>query len=300
MSSSVTYIGNKPSTGIRQSNETISQDIDGIYTVTLTYVGEFYAVSDYVKKLKSCPSFSDLIRTNWGAQRMDGNLGRATATFKGVNSGDNYWRYFVKASTNSNPIETHPHMVKGKTIPNGQSVITSNAYGYAFGRDVQDNPQGDPTSKKPDGSYNAQYKPDEYGQKKFSSFPLDAQYDLSGVKQYLGYSSVVSMIIVGHGSGSSYPSSPSNDLKTGGYIYKVGQISELPARLNINLRDFGIRSATSNHSWLITKAQLDVVGSAIRQEVDFMLSGPKGWNKLIYAENTKSLSISNADFHKAV
>ena len=51
------------------------------------------------------------------------------------------------------------------------------------------------------------------------------------------------------------------------------------------------------YNWSVTKVNTEIIGTAMRQDVQFTLSGYKGWNKLIY-NKLSTVSIKDNRFEK--
>jgi hypothetical protein len=270
---------------VRASSESISQDIDGIYTATYVCTGDYFKLIKFARKQKDHPTMDDLIRTNYGVQRLDGTLGRATLTFKGVFKDEEYLRYNLNSNTQTEPIPTHPFFDEGTTIPDGREEVTADdAYGYRF---------GDQLIGTPDGSKQAFYE-DQNGSLVFRHFPADADFDLQGVTSYLNIGMTLNLIIVTYAK-DNYETKLGKKLNEGGYAFAVGQIVDPPSKiapkLSTIMKDAG--SIKRDHSWMVTKCNVEIVGSAMRQDVELTLSGYKGWNKLVYNKYTQDLGVND-------
>lgn len=266
---------------VRASSETFSQDIDGISTATLVMTGNYFDLIEACGAQKEHPNMQDLIKTNFGVQRLDGTLGRATLTFKGCESGKNYIRYTLDSNTQAKGIDTHPFFQQGKDIPDGQTIITADdAYGYRFGDRVE--------GGVPSGSKQAVYDETQLSPV-FKKFPVNAQYDLPGVQQYFGIGMTLNVIIVSHAD-DGFTHQVEKAIDKGGYCFRVGMVVDPPSNIKPDIEKT-IQTAgdvAHNYNWLITRCNIEVIGSAIRQQVEFTLSGYRGWNKLIYNSDTSA------------
>lgn len=265
-------IGSVNEYGHKDYTQSMSQDIDGILTATLVYQGGYHKVAKTAKAEKEHPEYRYLKKTNWGIQRLQGNLGRATVTYKGCDTNDRYIRYKLKSSTRTEPIETHPHFLNGKEIPSSAGTIQTNkAYGYKFGEEI--------ANGEPKGSRQAFYDTVDTN-RAFKLFPKKALFNLGGVTNFIQLGMVVQAIIVTNAN-EGFETSIGSDFDKGGYAYKVGQIVNLPDEIDIKPK-VNIAAYPNQYSWLVTACSIDILGGAMRQEVEFSLSGPKGWNRLIY------------------
>lgn len=271
---------------VRASSESFSQDIDGICTSTYVCTGDYYKLIEHAHKLKEHPSMKDLVRTNYGVQRLDGTLGRATLTFKGVEKGKSYMRYTLDSGTDARPIETHPFFVRGKTIPDGEPNITENdAYGYRFGDRVE--------GGIPDGSKQAFYDETQLAPS-FKHFPINAYYDLPGVTQFLGMGMTLNLIYISYAD-DNFRTKIDSNIDDGGYAFHVGMVCDPPDEIKPDI-DSVIKEAggiSSRYNWMVTRCNVEIVGSAMRQEVQFTLSGYRGWNKLIYNSEDPQGSVND-------
>jgi len=278
---------------VRQSSESINQDNDGIYTATFVSVGDYYNVIRACRSQKEHPQFNDLLRTNFGVQRMDADLARGTTTFKGVFDGDKYLRHSLKVNTRTEPIETHPFFDEGQDIPDGRTDLKKDkdAYGYRFGDEIDEG--------EPDGSKQAYYELSG-GQKIFKHFPMNADFDLMGIKSYLAFGASLNVTYVTHAKDGEETVLKS-DIDKGGYAFLVGQVCDPPKSIKPDidkeLKAYG--GVTKNYNWLVTGCDVNIIGSALRQNVTFMLSGYLGWNGLLYNRQDKS-KATKSDFYKGI
>jgi len=259
---------------VRASSETFSQDMDGISTATLVMTGNYFDLIKHCGKQKEHPNMEDLHKTNFGIQRLDGTLGRATLTFKGCESGKKYMRYTLDSNTNARPIETHPFFQNGKDIPDGEEIVGEDAYGYRFGDKVE--------GGIPSGSRQATYDETQLSPS-FKNFPVNAEYDLPGVQQFWGIGMSINMILVSHVD-DGFHHKIEGGVDEGGYAYRVGMVVDPPDEIMPDI-DSVMKEAGGvkfQYNWLITRCNVEIVGSALRQQVEFTMSGYRGWNKLIY------------------
>jgi hypothetical protein len=272
---------------IKDYNDTLSQDAEGIYTATEVFVGQYDRIRDRFMNHNGNHTFLDWIKlTNKGFQLMKGGLARITCTFKGVPNNAEYVRYRVDSSTRSEPIQTHPHMTEGNTIPDNRTQIQtdSSAFGYAFGRQKDGAPKGS----------NQAYYEAKDGVPVFKHFDQTCLFNLPGIKEFLDISMSVQAIIVTHASKSHETTITANN-RGGGFAYKVGQrFLNLPSGINVDPPEAPRSSGNAEYqyNWLVTACTVDIVGSAMRQKVTFSLSNKKGWNSLLYkdAKNVGSLT----------
>ena len=265
-------IGSVDEYGQKDYTQSISQDVDGILTATIVYQGGYHKVAKTAKDEYNHPDFNYLIKTNWGIQRLQGNLGRATVTYKGCDIYDRHIRYKLKSSTRTEPIETHPHFLDGKEIPKSSgSIQSAKAYGFKFGEEI--------VTGEPQGSRQAYYDTVDTN-RAFKLFPKRSLFNLGGITNFIQLGMVVQAIIVTHAS-DGFETNIGSSYNKGGYAYKVGQIVDLPKEIDIKPRT-NIAAYPNEYSWLVTACSIDILGGAMRQEVEFSLSGPKGWNRLIY------------------
>lgn len=276
--SNISTNGNK----VKSYEQNLSRDADGIYTSTIVYVGKYFDIAQTAKDEEDHPDLDWMSMTNFGVQRIKGNLGRATVTYKGVPVEDVYGRWKVKSSTRTEPIETHPHFLKGSVISDTAEKLKDGkeGYGYKFGEEI--------FGGVPKGSKQAFYDMVDTN-KAFKLFPKTAKFNLPGVTSYLELGMVVQVTIVTHAA-QSVESSVTANVKDGGYVYRVGQVETLPKFIKIDHDK--IEREPNDFSWLVTSCNLEIIGKAMRQEVEFTLSGPKGWNQLIYKSSTKNLGTT--------
>jgi hypothetical protein len=266
---------------IRQTNENFSQDMDGIITSTVTYIGEYKKIIKHARESENHPTFDDLVRTNYGVQRMAGNLGTCTCTYKGCMDGDYFTRYSIDSSTKAEPIQTHPFFKEGKDIPKDSPDAhkEDDAFGYRFGDEIVG---------APNGSAQAFFeRSGTAGGLRFKYFPKEANYNLPGVTQYLDFSVVLKVIIVSHA-----PDDFKNKIdelgEDGGYLYAVGSRNDPPIDVvDLDLFSEAKGEVDAQYNWLVTAVSHEIIGSAWRQEIDFTLSGYLGWNALIYRSSEK-------------
>ena len=261
---------------VRASSESFSQDIDGICTATYVCTGNYYKLINTCAKQKKHPDFDWLVKTNFGVQRLDGTLGRGTMTFKGVPQNKSYYRYAINSDVNAEPIETHPFFKKGNDIPDDAETITAaDAYGYRFGDQIE--------GTEPKGSKQAYYDQADMSPA-FKHFPANAKFNLPGVQQYLQLSMTFDLVYVTHIDDNFTHQISGIGAKEGGYIFRVGHMTDPPSEIKPDI-DSVFRShggVANDYSWLVTKVNTEIVGTALRQDVQFTLSGYKGWNRLLY------------------
>jgi hypothetical protein len=268
---------------LKQTNENFSQDMDGIITATVSYIGPYSDVVRHGRASENHPTYDSLVRTNYGVQRMSAGLGTVTCTYKGCMSGDYFVRYSVESSAKAEPIQTHPFFKEGKDIPanSPDAHKEDEAFGYKFGGQV--------SGGGPNGSNQAFFESSgTAGGMRFRYFPKEAMYDLPGVTQYLDFSVVLKVIIVSHAP-NDFKQKISNDPMDGGYIYAVGAKVDPPVDyVDTELFSEAKGGVDADYNWLVTSVTHEVIGSAFRQEVDFTLSGYLGWNGLLYRSDEKS------------
>ena len=261
---------------LRQTNETFSQDIDGIITATRVYVGQFNNVVKHGRSARFHPHYRDLVKTNYGVQRIDADLAQVTCTYKGIFEGDTFTRYTLDSNTKAEPIQTHPFFKEGKAIDEGAKEFQNEdeAYGYYFGGEI---------AGQPEGSNQAFYEAaGGGGGMRFKYFPKNALFNLPGVQSYLDFSVTMTVIIVSFAE-NDFKMQIGTDAEEGGYLYHVGAKVDPPVDV-IELDKFAENrgDVEANYNWLVTRVNHEIVGSAWRQEIDFALSGYRGWNGLIY------------------
>lgn len=274
---------NKADQHLRDSNENWSQNDIGVITATYQIVGDYWDAIKAMKKQKSHPKYDDIHLTNFGAQRMSGGLGRVTGTFKGCPKEQHYVTSRIKVSTRGEPIETHPFFKEGQEIPKGTKEFkdgNSNAYGYKFGGAIS-------ASGSPDGSNQAKFDVVNTVDI-FRAFPKQSYFDLPGIQQYLEINVVLSCVIVSHVEEGKAHVINTYDFKEGGFCYAVGQKAEPPDCIALDKFNKAVRGTTPKRNWLVTRADIHYEGSALVQEVDFTLSGVKGWNQLVYNSSTQA------------
>lgn len=273
---------------LRDSNENWSQNDIGVVVATYQIVGDYWHAIKAMKKQKEHPKFTDLHLTNFGAQRMSGGLGRVTGTFKGCPQDHTYVTSRIRVSTRGEPIETHTFFKEGQEIPKGTKVLNddANAYGYKFGGAIA-------ASGAPDGSNQAKFDVVNTVDV-FRAFPKQSSFDLPGIQQYLEINVVLSCVIVSHvGEGKSHVIS-STKFDEGGFCYVVGQIADPPDCIELTNFNKAVRGTSPKRNWLVTRADVHYEGSALVQEVDFTLSGFKGWNQLVYNKSMQA-KLSRVD-----
>lgn len=276
--------GNNPSSSgsqggvVRGFNESVHQDYDGIMTATYMAQGNYRKLVNFCRRQNEHPDMKYLLKTNWAIQRAEGNLGRATITYKGVGKNDEFCRYRVDNAVQSQPIETHPFFAKGNDIPAGKQTIDANAksaYGYRFGGKIEDG--------EPDGSKQAIFVPTGGGEK-FSHFPIDSHFDLPGITNYYDMGMTLNVIYVCHADDG--PITPlRKDIKKGGAVFRVGFRMPPPDEIcpNVSAIYQTAGGLELKHDWLVTGCNTEIIGSAMRQEIKYTLSGYKGWNRLLYS-----------------
>ena len=225
------------------------------------------------------PNHAYMLKTNFGAQRISGNLGLGTVTFKGCPTSHEYINWSVQASGYQKPIDMHPFFGAGKEIAKGKTEFSGNssAYGYRFGGNIQSTPQGSNQAKLIS----------EMGSTRFSHFPRESSFDLPGITSYLEPTLVLKFSLVTHASLGN-KTNFTNNAKKGGYIYEVGKIfkeSELPNEISLNVGEYMAHDDDrDNYNWLCTGARAQIFGMALRQEVELTLSGRLGHNTLVYKD----------------
>jgi|GEM_PF-6512802 len=265
---------------IKDYNDTLSQDAEGIYTATEVYTGIYDESRQRFMDHNGSHTYLDWIKlTNKGFQLMKGGLARITCTFKGVPNDAEYVRYRVDSSTRSEPIQTHPHMTEGLTIPQNRTSVQKDqsAYGYAFGRQKNGAPKGS----------NQAYYEAKDGIPVFKHFDQTTLFNLPGVKEFLDISMSVQAIIISHAS-RAHEEKIDSSYRNGGFAYKIGQrFASLPSGINVDTPKVstpGSGNVEYTYNWLVTACSVDIIGSAMRQKVTFSLSNKKGWNSLIYKD----------------
>lgn len=275
------------------TGENISVDQDGIWTANYVFNAKFQSGLNICRKTENHPYLSHLVKTNWGCQRIDADMGRFTIVCKGVEKDALYMRYTTNSSTQAQPIETHPFFDEGTDIPDDATSVKddTDAYGYRFGDPIEGVAGGQ-------GSRQAIYE--MLGSNRiFKGFPLNSQFDLQGVTQYLDIGISLRLIVVTHATSGYLTKIDSKDVKLGGAVYYVGQIVDLPSQIEFNtdlLPDVG--ETGSNWNWLVTKCDTDIIGSAMKQTVEFTLSGYLGWNKIIYNLEQDVFSLSDKRYEE--
>lgn len=270
------------------NGENISVDQDGIYTANYIVTTKFKNALTIGKKTEWHPNLPSLYKTNYGLQRMDGDLCRLTMVFKGVEKGCMNVRYSVNSATQSQPIETHPFFDEGDDIPDDAGTITEgeDAYGYRFGDPIESGAGGG------QGSRQAIFEILS-GNRIFKGFPLNSQFQLQGVTQYLDIGMSLRATIVTHADYGFETKLDDKAVSKGGGIYYVGQIVDPPNLIAPNVDNFpSAGSIDTKYSWLITKCETEFIGSACKQQVEFTLSGYLGWNRLIYNMQAEALNIN--------
>jgi hypothetical protein len=278
---SAALAGDAENENVRQHNESMSCDEHGIITLTEVWQGDYIGVCKFAQKKKNSKTMPDLLRHSWGAQKLEGNQGRASIVYKGVKGSFKSAKFRINVGTRSEPIELHPYFSKGKKIPDGTVEYkvsqAKTVFGYKFGGDVISGKQG---------SDNASFTPSSDGTGKvFSHFSDKAGFNLQGVVQFTTSNVVVNAVYV-----SDHNFTDPSDLKlgkslgAGGVALRIGQWFENIPGCDLDAKDFynTIKGDEKNHSWLCTRANTEIIGSALRQDCDFLLSGPLGWNPLIY------------------
>ena len=80
----------------------------------------------------------------------------------------------------------------------------------------------------------------------------------------------------------------------------MGQVVDPPSKiapkLSTIMKDAG--SIKRDHSWMVTKCNVEIVGSAMRQDVELTLSGYKGWNKLVYNKYGEKLNVNDKRYEQ--
>jgi hypothetical protein len=271
------------------NGESVSVDQDGIYTANYILTGQFAKTLDAVKGMKYHPNYKSLIRTNFGLQRMDGDLCRATVVFKGCEPNANNIRYTISSNTQAQPIETHPFFDEGHDIPEGTATIKEgeDAYGYRFGDPITTQAGGG------NGSKQALFETVS-GNRMFRGFPLDADFDLQGVKQYLDINMTLKLTLVTHVEQGFTHKIETADAMSGGTIFKVGQIVDPPNIIRPDIEKLiQAGGVEKKYNWLVTKCDVQIIGSAMKQVVDFSLSGYLGWNRLIYNMDKEAVALGS-------
>jgi len=124
------------------------------------------------------------------------------------------------------------------------------------------------------------------GNKIFKGFPLNSKFDLQGVTQFLNIGMSLRCTIVTHADNNFLTAITTDDVSKGGGIYYVGQIADPPSDIAPNVDLLPTAGGTeASHNWLVTKCDVEIIGSAMKQTVEFTLSGYLGWNRLIYNLN---------------
>lgn len=103
----------------------------------------------------------------------------------------------------------------------------------------------------------------------FDYFPANAENDLGGVTGYLVPSVEVEEITIKNNSDASNPDWVTED------IYDVADIKAPSTTLDIG-----------NRTWLLMGSTQECFGGAIKSTAIYRLSGPKGWNVLMYSPSS--------------
>ena len=264
--------------------ENISCDQDGIWTANWIVTDKYKSCLEMASKAVYHPKLDHLMRTNWGIQRTAGDMGRLTVVYKGVPEGTVNIRYTIQSSTQAQPIETHPFFDEGDDIPDGDELDEDSAYGYRFGDPIEAGAGGGQGSKQ------ALYEILN-GNRMFKGFPLNSQYDLQGVQQYLDIGVTLRATIVTHASDGNEQQIDDKNLDQGGTFYYVGQVVDPPNSIKPDTDQFAQASGLeTNYNWLVTTCDTEIIGSAIKQNVQWTLSGYLGWNRLIYKYDKTAIS----------
>ena len=111
---------------------------------------------------------------------------------------------------------------------------------------------------------------------RFKYFPPDADNDLGGVRSYLAPQLTAVCILV---KDLVSTNTEGWDLQ---FLYNIGdRIADGAALINMfDLPSIGTRD------WLVTRMTQERLGGALRLSITLRMSGPDGWNDLIYAVAT--------------
>jgi len=276
------------------NGENISCDNDGIWTANYIFNARMQEGLGVARSAQHHPYLSHLIKTNWGVQRLDADMGRFTIVFKGVEEDACYIRYSTNSSAQAQPIETHPFFDEGEDIPDDATSVKDNedAYGYRFGDPVEGVAGGQ-------GSRQAIYDVMN-GNRVFKGFPLNSQFDLQGVTQYLDIGISLRANIITHASDGYLTKLDSTNAIDGGAAFFVGQICDPPKEIQPDLELLPSENEESDWSWLVTKCDTEFMGSAMKQTVEFTLSGYLGWNRLIYNLEKDAIDVTDKRYGDAL
>lgn len=264
--------------------ENISVDQDGIWTANYIVQDKYQACLTMGAKAVYHPHLPDLIRTNFGLQRTAGDTARLTIVYKGVPKDTTNIRYSIQCTTQAQPIETHPFFDEGDDIPDGDELGDDVAYGYRFGDPIEAGAGGGQGSKQALFEILG-------GNRMFKGFPLNSQYNLQGVQQYLDIGVTIRAVIVSHASDGVETTLSSKDIDAGGAIYQVGQVCDPPDSILPDVSLFAQADGLeTNYNWLVTSCDTEIIGSALKQNVQFTLSGYLGWNSLLYRHDKDAIS----------
>lgn len=254
--------------GRLEVRETVGSEVvineDGIGSATIAYhAPRTEAVSAAISMIAH-PDYSWLKRKSIKVTMEEGNMAKISATFEGVppqglgggtpTSGSTIPKYSMKTSTNSEPIETHPNFtaMAGTFASREQAPFKGHVRWVTEG--------------------------DEQG--KFVGF-IGYQSDnanirsLAGVKNYLTPGIIFQETRLYERTGSGISGSTQVSLVSVGCIDTppdIGKFAQIPP----------------NYNWLLIGCDAEQVGYGYKVVKQWKLSGPNGWNPLVYTRVNRS------------
>lgn len=136
--SSIVYVGGSLAQLREDVPHTIEIDETGVASAQLTYNCQFDLAVVLVKQLQRHPDYAWLVRKKATIDREEGYIAKVVVTFEGIdptpppdaptNENGEIVTYAVQASTDAEPIETHPSFYSFAGKPNDKTTWINGAY----------------------------------------------------------------------------------------------------------------------------------------------------------------------------
>lgn len=259
-----------------QLNEDFPREVQwddfGIATGTCHFNCVFAAGANVIGAEKTHPDFDFLIRKNAVLRRVGGGLGTAVINYWGVEANLESSTYSLEATASLQPIETHP---KFKSDIGGYGALGDADY---------------PQHTKHSARFDKDGKFLGFGTTETSNTGEKTENPFSGVRSYYAPSVVYK------------ESTLCGENHVAVMLDKLGQIdvpsqpdeeNQMPSLLPNTDAIGGFGSEIRN--FLLLGVDATPIGKGSRRNKRWMLSGPRGWNQLIYTRGSNGINVDSAD-----